>query len=153
MAILRTLTATIAATALLLPAFAQAGKYRDFDNYRVHYSAFNSTIIAPEIARAYGLNRSHYRGILNITVQRKEGDALTYPAADANLQVEATNLADQTRQIAMQRIEEGDAIYYIGEFPVSHREVLNFRVDVQPEGSDQNYDLRFRQQFFTSEKE
>ena len=152
MAILRTLTATIAAAALLLPALANAGKFRDFGDYRVHYSAFNSTSIAPEVARSYGLTRSQYRGILNITVQRKEGDP-PYPASGADLRIQATNLADQTKQIAMQRIEEGDAIYYIGEFPVSDKEVLNFRVDIQPEGSSQTYDLRFRQQFFTSDRD
>ncbi|WP_303901598.1 DUF4426 domain-containing protein [Thiohalomonas denitrificans] len=153
MAILRTLTTIIAATALVLPAIAHAGKFRDFDDYRVHFSAFNSTVIAPEVARAYDLPRSDYRGMLNITVQRKESDTPPYPATNADLRAQATNLAGQTKQISMQRIEEGDAIYYIGGFPVSHREVLDFRVDIQPEDSDQTYNLQFRQQFFTSDRD
>ncbi|SCZ61931.1 DUF4426 domain-containing protein [Thiohalomonas denitrificans] len=152
MATLRTLT-IIAATALLLPAIAHAGKFRDFDDYRVHFSAFSSTIIAPEVARAYNLPRSDYRGMLNITVQHKEDDSPPYPGVNADLQVQATNLANQTKQISMQRIEEGAAIYYIGGFPVSDREVLNFRVNIQPEGSDQIYDLQFQQQFFTSDRD
>lgn len=152
MAILRKLLTATAVATLFFPHWAQAAKFRDFDNYRVHYSAFNSTIIAPEIARAYGLNRSDYRGILNITVQRKEG-SVPYPGTDAEITARATNLTDQTKVIDMQRIEEGEAIYYIGEFPVSNQEVLNFEVDVRPAASDRNYRLNFRQQFFTSERE
>lgn len=126
---------------------AAAEQFRDFGTYRVHYNAFNSTIIAPEIAQAYGLDRSRFRGILNVTVQRKDGQS-PWPAAQARVEATATNLAGRVRRIDMQEIQEGEAIYYIGEFPVTDRETMEFEIQVRPQGSNQSYPISFRQQFF-----
>jgi hypothetical protein len=140
----------LGAVALLASAAVQAAQYRDFDDYRVHYSAFNSTIIAPSVAQAYDLQRSSYRGILNVAVQKRGSEAV-WPSAAAEVRATATNLAGQVRRIEVRRIEEGKAVYYIGEFPVTHRERLNFDVEVTPEGAGRSYNLSFDQQFFTRE--
>ncbi len=131
----------------LLPLTATAAQFRDFGPYRVHYNAFPSTFIAPEVAQAYGLNRSRYRGLLNITVQT-EGSGAQWPATAAVVRATATNPYGQVREIDMQEIREGQAVYYIGEFPVTDKEELEFQVQVRPSGTERSYGLDFSQRFF-----
>ena len=50
--------------------------------------------------------------------------------------VKTVNLTGQLKNVTMRRIEEQDAIYYIGETPVANRETLMFDITVQPEGVD-----------------
>ena len=49
----------------------------------------------------------------------------------------------------MRRIDEQDAIYYIGITPVANRETLIFDIAVTPEGGDDATDIRFKRQFYT----
>lgn len=60
-------------SAVSSPAFAENSKA--FGNYIVHYNAFRSDILTPEIAKAYSLTRRNNRMVVNITVQKKDGDA------------------------------------------------------------------------------
>lgn len=131
-----------------LPLLAEAAQFRDFGPYRVHYNAFNSTVIAPEVAQAYGLDRSRFRGILNITIQRRDGES-PWPATQAAVDATASSLVGRVRNIDMHEIREGEAIYYIGEFPVSNQEKLDFTVEVRPADSSERYSLDFSQRFFT----
>ena len=39
-----------------------------FGDYEVHFSAFNSTFVSPEIAKVYQLQRSPRHGLVNISV-------------------------------------------------------------------------------------
>ncbi len=130
----------------LLPHEATAAQFKDFDNYRIHYNAFSADLLHPEVAQSYGLRRSRYRGVLNITVQEKVGDR--YLPVGAEIDTRAANRASQFREIGFREIREGEAIYYVGEFAVADQEVLNFDVQVQPEGARRPYEFHFRQQFF-----
>ena len=49
----------------------------------------------------------------------------------------------------MRRIDEQDAIYYVGEVGVANRETLIFDISVTPEGASAAADVRFKRQFFT----
>ena len=49
----------------------------------------------------------------------------------------------------MRRIDEGDAVYYIGEVDVANRETLIFDISVTPEGTNEVSEVRFKRQFFT----
>ena len=61
----------------------------------------------------------------------------------------AKTLYGQIRPIQLREIQEDQAIYYIADFPVAHREILRFELEVMPE--DGRYPLRasMRQEFFT----
>ncbi len=57
--------------ALLLAFIAlpsSAAQFQNIKNVEVHYSAFNSTFLTPEVARSYKLTRNGYSAILNISV-------------------------------------------------------------------------------------
>ncbi|MEJ2383369.1 MAG: DUF4426 domain-containing protein [Xanthomonadales bacterium] len=133
---------------LLAPA-VQAQQSQDFGDYVVHYSAFNAHLITPEIARAYDIQRSSSRAVLNITVLKKVMDTPGTPVR-ATVKAEATNLTGQRREIAMREIDEpGGAVYHLGEFPVHNMETWRFQVDVKVEGEDEPLQVRFKQQFYT----
>ena len=51
----------------------RAEQMKELGPWQVHYSAFNSSFPSPRVAKAYGLERSRYNGIVNIAVQNKRG--------------------------------------------------------------------------------
>jgi len=116
--------------------------------YTVHYSAMNTSQLTPEIARAYGIQRSSSLAMLNIAVLKKDGEGLQAPVS-AGVKASARNLTGQWREIPLREIREGDAIYYIGEFRVNNMETFDFTVQVTPAGENRPLEVRFRQQFFT----
>ncbi len=138
---------TILAAMTSLPASAQQAKY--FEDYAVHYNALNSSMISPEVAKVYGIQRSDSRALINITVLKNIGKQLP-KAVKATVTATGRNLTGQVRTIDMREIlEGGDAIYYIGELSVRNMETYDFTVEVTPEGKNKPFEVKFRQQFYT----
>lgn len=125
-----------------------------FDEYVVHYNALTTDQILPSVARPYGILRSKNRALLNIAVQKKVMGT-PVQAVEADVTVTATNLNAQLKNVEMRQITSGadagsTAIYYIGELPVAHEEMVKFKVSVNPAGSDRLHEFEFEQQFFTN---
>lgn len=118
---------------------------RAFGDHVVHFNAQPTTMLTPEVARAFGIRRGDNRAMLNITVLH---GPLPGTPVRADVVVTASNLLGQGKDIKMRELREGDAIYYIGEFRIANEEIVNFKVNVRPEGVGQSYELSFRQQFF-----
>ena len=116
----------------------------DIGDHVVHFSALATDQLPPEVARAYGIVRSKNRAMLNVSVLKEDGTAVT-----ADVTVKTVNLTGQLKNVTMRKIEEGDAIYYIGETAVANRETLVFDISVTPEGVTVASDVRFKRQFFT----
>lgn len=134
----------------LLTFTAFAEKSKEVDDYIIHYNAMNTTMLLPEVAKTYKIVRSKRRGLLMVSVRKKEGDK---PGEDVsvNAEVEASaiNLTQQLKNISMKEVIEGDGThYYIGVFNISNEEVLDFTVKVDPEKQGQVTEIEFRQQFF-----
>ena len=140
-------------TLLLLQMFVAASAFAGDENrvqangYTLHYNALNTDFLTPEVARQYGLTRSKHRGMLNIAVLRDQAGTTGQPVT-AKLRVEAADLMQKPKNIELREIREGDAIYYIGEFPIIHREVVNFRVQATPQGESRAINARFSQEFY-----
>lgn len=117
----------------------------DIGNHVVHYSALSTDQLPPEVARAYNIVRSKNRAMLNVSVLREADSA----AVSAAVTVKTVNLTGQLKNITMRKIEEGEAIYYIGEVAIANRETLVFDISVTPDGVEQASDVRFKRQFFT----
>jgi hypothetical protein len=122
---------------------------RDFGDYVVHYRAFRSDELTPQIARSYGITRSQNRALLNISIIRKQEGTIGVPVKGA-IRAEVHNLVGQYKDIQLREIEDGDAVYYLGETSISNAETLIFNVDVTPMGEGSRFAIRFRQQFFTT---
>ncbi len=124
------------------------GQAETFGPFAAHYNTFNTNQLTPDVARAYGIQRSASRALLNIAVIRQGDEDMGTPVR-ARVRATATNLAGQRRDLDMREIRDQDAIYYIGVFGISNEETLNFNVSVQPMGQQQAHEFSFRQQFFT----
>ena len=119
----------------------------DIGDHVVHFSAQSTDQLPPEVARAYNIVRSKNRAMLNVSVLR-EADNKAVPA---DVSVKTVNLTGQLKNIAMRRIDEQEAIYYIGEVAVANGETLIFDISVTPEGVDRPSEVRFKRQFFTDQ--
>lgn len=127
---------------------AAAENSQDFGDFVVHFNALGTDMLPPSVTREYGLKRSQNRGMVNIAVLKKVMGTTGKPVA-ARVTASATNLTGQKRTVDLREIREGTAIYYIGDFPISNEETLKFLVNVLPEGEKENYEVHFKQQFFT----
>ena len=118
-----------------------------FGDYEVHFSAFNSTFITPEIASAYKLQRGPRNGIVNISV-RNVKDSKTGKATTASLEGESVNLLSQSSKLKFREVREGDAIYYLAGFRFSNEEMLKFTIRLKPGGTGKTETFEFRRQFY-----
>ena len=129
-------------------AGAAAENSRVFGNYVVHYNAFRSDTLSPEIAKAYELTRRNNRIIVNITVLKKVMGTTGKPVP-ATISGNASNLTGQLKNLEFREIKEDTAIYYIAELKVSDGEFLKFKVNITPEGEEGPARLQFSKRFFT----
>ena len=125
-------------------AFAESSQV--VGNHIVHYNAISTESLPPAVARAYGITRSKNRGLLNISVLKKGGG---FEGVEANIDVSATNLTGQLRDIKLRKIQEQGAVYYISEFSVADRETLDFSIKVTT-ADNQTANMKLRQQFFSN---
>ena len=140
-------TLTLFAVLTSLPAIAQQAQ--EFGDYVVHYNALSSSLLTPEVAKAYGIRRSDSRALINISVLKNTGEQAA-TAVNAAVSTSGRNLTGQTRNVEMREIDDGDgAIYYIGELSVRNMETFDFTVVVTPEGQSKPLNVKFRQQFYT----
>jgi len=131
-----------------ISASASAENSRVFGDYVVHYNAFRSDTLSPEIAKAYELTRRNNRIIVNITVLKKVMGTTGKPVP-ATIAGNASNLTGQLKTLEFREIKEDTAIYYIAELKVSDGEFLKFKLNITPEGEEGPARLRFSKRFFT----
>jgi hypothetical protein len=143
-----TLLGLLCATALVVPTWASADNSTSLDGFTIHHNAFSADTLTPEVATAYGFQRSKYRGLLNVSVI-KEAPGTTGTPVPAQIQADILTLTGQKSPLVMREIREGDAIYYIGEYPVQNAQTIDFAIEVTPQGSDKPVRIRMDQQFFT----
>ena len=129
---------------------AQAERSKALGNYVVNYNALTTDFIQPKTASEYKIKRSKNRGMVTIAVQKKaEANKALGKAVTAKVSGYAKNLNGQTRNLKFDLIKEGSAIYYIDDFNVTNQEVIDFVLQIKPNGQNKSYSLKFRQQFFT----
>ncbi|SEQ92451.1 protein of unknown function [Amphritea atlantica] len=126
---------------------ASAEQMVSHGDYMIHYNAFNSSFIEPDIASAYGIERSKTKGLLNISVLKKQADGTTKPVS-AIVSGDVTNLISQRQTLKFMKIEETNALYYIGEYGFTDDQVLRFNLQVQPDPNQPAYTINFEQRFY-----
>ncbi|MFK8013756.1 MAG: DUF4426 domain-containing protein [Marinicellaceae bacterium] len=117
--------------------------------YEVHYNALSTSFLTPEVSKNYQIGRSKTKGFVNIAVLKQIEGEVSMPV-EAQISIKANNIYGQNKKITLRKISENDgAIYYIGVFPVSSREIINFKAQVVPENSKVAIDIKFDQEFYT----
>jgi len=119
---------------------------QDFGNFELHYNALRTDELTPEVARAYGIERSGNRVLLNVSMLAKSPDGKTTPA-DGTVKAGAYNLNGQLKDLKMRRVQEGTSIYFIGEVGISGDEILVFDIDAAPNDGE-HFKTRFKREFF-----
>jgi len=131
-----------------LSSLSYAENSREFGDYVVHYNAFRSDTISPDIAKQYNLPRASNRVLINIAVLKKVMHTTGKPTA-AKIEGFASNLTGQYKQLNFREIKEGTAIYYLADIKISDGEFIKFEVKLTPEGENHPVRLRFDKRFFT----
>lgn len=121
----------------------QGAQYKELGPWQVHYIAFPSTFIQPQIAKTYGLERSGYKGVVNISVLKNNS---TKAAQTAKLSGTAKNLLGNKQTLTFKEIKEGDSIYYLAQVNYTNEEILRFDVEIQQ--GNQTQKLKFQQKFY-----
>ncbi len=122
--------------------------FQTFGNFEVHYNALRTDDLTPEVARAYGIERSSNRVMLNVSLLRRNPDGSTTPV-DGTVTATAYNLNGQLKDLQVRRITEGPAVYFIGEVGISGNEILVFDIGAVPVGQTEKFDVQFKREFFS----
>lgn len=123
---------------------ASAENMKKLGSMNIHYMAIGSTFFTPEIAKAYGITRSRYNGLINISVldNTKTGN----PAKTVSISGQAKNNLGQFKSLAFKEVKEGGAIYYLAQVSYHNEETLHFTLDIN-DGKEQQI-LKFSQKFY-----
>lgn len=120
----------------------------EFGDFVIHYNAFRSDTISPEVAKQYGLPRASNRVLINIAVLKKVMNTTGKPTS-STISGHASNLTGQLKQLEFKEITEGNAIYYLADTKISDGEFLKFDIKVTPEGETKAAKLLFNKRFYT----
>lgn len=121
--------------------------FQEFGDFQVHYNAVRTDELTADVARAYGIERSTNRVMLNVSLLRKGADGRTTPV-DGTVSATAYNLNGQLKNLTMRRITEGTSVYFIGEVGISGTEILVFDIDAVPGDQSGKYSVQFKREFF-----
>ena len=127
-------------------AVAHAEISQKFGPLEIHYNALITDELLPEVARAYKIERSKTRGLVTVSVLKKNPVGVSTPVP-ARLTLYVTNLNQQLANIEMREIKEGTAIYYLGEFRVAPPDTLKFTATVEVAG-EPKHEMVFSQKFY-----
>tara|TARA_B110000285_G_C14924701_1_gene514404 strand:+ start:462 stop:905 length:444 start_codon:yes stop_codon:yes gene_type:complete len=113
-------------------------------NYDIHYNAFNTMMVPPEVAQSYGFTRARNRALLNISVL----DSTTKQPLPAVVTGTRTNIVGQLLPLEFVQVKEQNAIYYIAQLRFTEAEMWRFEVQVQPDLNSDAIPLKFSQSFY-----
>ena len=112
-------------------------------NWDIHYIAFPATFLEPEVAKNYGLIRSKYKGVVNISILANDNKM---KAQNAFVSGTAKNLLGQSQKMSFKKVQEGDAIYFLAQMDYHNEEIFNFKVEVQQ--GDRVESIKFSKKFY-----
>ncbi|MCU7915225.1 MAG: DUF4426 domain-containing protein [Candidatus Thiodiazotropha sp. (ex Gloverina cf. vestifex)] len=145
MTIIKTTLLPLILTLSVMSAWAENST--TIPGYAIHHNAIPTATLDPAVAKQYAIQRSKYRGLLNVSIIKTE-EGTTGKPSNGVVMAKATNIRGQLISIPMRKVEEGDAVYYIGEFRIADQETLNFELQVQPRGETRFYTAKLSQRFF-----
>jgi hypothetical protein len=129
---------------LFVMTSVSAENMKKLGSMNVHYMAIGSTFFTPEIAKIYGIKRSRYNGLINISVldNTKKGS----PAKTVSLTGQAKNNLGQFKDLAFKEVKEGNAIYYLAQVKYNNEETIHF--DIMINDGKEKQQLKFSQKFY-----
>ena len=108
----------------------------------MHYIAFNTTFLTPQVAKQNAIVRSKFNGLINISVLDRQDKT----AQSVILTGQAKNLLGVIKKLTFKQVKEGKAIYYLAVLPFSDLEQYRISVDIN-DGLEQRT-LKFQHKFY-----
>lgn len=127
---------------LCLSVSVAAEQKKQLGNWDVHYIAFPATVLTPEIAQQYQLQRSKYNGIINISVL----NSTSQHAQKVGITGIAKDLQGRQTRLTFSEVTEGDAVYYLAQLPFRHEQRFNFIITIF--SGNESQQLKFEQTFY-----
>lgn len=127
---------------LLASAQLSAEQMKQLGNWDVHYMALPATFLTPEVAVEYGIQRSKFNGVINISVL----DSKTQQAQQVAISGIAKDLFGRQRELEFNQVTEGDAVYYLATVPYQNEQLYNFTINIGQ--GEQQQQLTFSHTFF-----
>ncbi len=144
---MRRLVVFLISLCLALPVLAADAAKPDrkevFGDVTVHYSAFTSSMLQPDIAAATGLTRSKNQGVLNITVLKRGKPATSVVSGTVK------DLTGRSSPLSFKQITDQGAMYYIAQFKIEQAETVTFDLTIETGGISNS--LSFNQEVFPGE--
>ncbi len=144
---MRRLALFLISLCLALPALAadaaRPERKEVFGDVTVHYSAFTSSMLQPDIAAATGLIRSKNQGVLNIAVLKTGKPSMAVVSGTVK------DLTGRSSPLSFKQITDQGAVYYIAQFKIEQAETLTFDLNVETGGI--SHPLSFNQEVFPGE--
>ena len=122
--------------------------FREFGDYEVHFNALRTDQLSADVARAYGIQRSANRVLVNVTMLQDVADQAPRRPVSGIVNVDAYNLNGQLKNLEIREVTEGEAIYYIGEVTISGTEILVFDITAKPAGAPSTFEMKFKREFY-----
>ena len=129
---------------LLIPRHGQGQSTQDLGDYVVHYSAITTQQLPADAASQYGIARAGDRGLLNVAVEAKRGEA---SMVRANVSATVSDLTGHARPVRFRETSENGAFDYLGEFPLNGSGSYLFTVNVTPPGAAHAYVVKFNRDY------
>lgn len=108
----------------------------------MHYIVFGTPFLTPEVAKSYGIVRSKFNALVNISVL----DSDTQKAQTVAMSGTARNLLGTSKPLSFKKVVDGNAIYYLAILPFRDQETYRFSVEIQQGGKTQT--LQFQQKMY-----
>ena len=126
---------------------ADQQRYKQHGEYKVFYSAFNSSFIDPDIAVANDIVRGKDKGLVNIAVAKVPGVALP-----ATVTGRVFNILQQSQTLEFVAVREQNTVYYLAPFKFDNEDFLTFKIRVLPEADGPEtiypYDFKFQKKMY-----
>tara|TARA_B110000495_G_scaffold158261_1_gene142088 strand:+ start:2606 stop:3043 length:438 start_codon:yes stop_codon:yes gene_type:complete len=119
--------------------------YKQHGDYKIFFSAFNSSFIDPNIAVINKIIRGQGKGIVNIAVM--ETLAVGTPATITG---QVFNILQQSQTLEFVAINEEQALYYLAPFEFENEDYLTFKITVKPNNGEPSYayDFKFQKKMY-----
>lgn len=117
------------------PVLAQVHE-ENKDGYLIRSSTVGSTQIDAESARQHGFVPAPDRAVLNVVVLGPGNGPIQERNMPAKVTVTMRRPSGKVEPVVMQEVKANNMVDYLGTYQFTPREIIEFEVHAQPQGTD-----------------
>jgi hypothetical protein len=128
--------------AVAMPVLAQVHE-ESKGGYLVRSSTVKSTLIDPDAALSVGIAPAPDRAVLNVVVLGPGDRPIQERNMPAKVTVTMRRLTGKVEPVDMREVRVNNMVSYLGSYKFVPREILEFEIHAQPQGSTQDIRLAY----------